>query len=100
MKKIVLLLIISALSLFLFACAGEEEPNLIGNIEKVDKDYLILKVEENNSKIGETDRVILIGTLDFKEYEKGQKVKALIYDEGVRLSNPPQVSTKSIELIK
>lgn len=101
MKKVILFIFLSVLSISLFAC-GQEEPYVIGEIEKVDKDKIILSVEENKSKIGETDRVILThdGKFGFENYEKGQKVKVLVYDEGVRLSNPPQVSTIKIEVIK
>jgi hypothetical protein len=72
-----------------------------GTIEKVNKDSIMLSVTMNKSRIGETDRVILKSEeVDFTTLEKGQTVKVWVYDEGVRLSNPPQVSAKKIEVIK
>jgi hypothetical protein len=100
-KKVILLTLFLILSVLLFAC-GQQEPYLIGTIEDVSREEMILSVEKNQSKISETDRVILTQKklMDFTYFKKGTKVKVWIYDEEVRPSEPPKVPLKKIEVIE
>jgi hypothetical protein len=100
-KKVTFFMIVSIYSIFaLFACG--KESYLIGEIEEVTREEIMLSIEENKSKIGETDRVVLIQKklMDFTYFEKGEKVKVWIYDEEVRHFEPPQVPVRYIEVIK
>lgn len=99
-KKVVLFLLITILSITFLGCT-QESSYLEGTIEKVDKDSIIMLVTRSKSKIGEPDKVILRSEeMDFTTLEKGQKVKVWVNDEGVRLSNPPQVWARKIEVIE
>jgi hypothetical protein len=101
-KKVILLTLYSILSVLLADC-GQQEPYLIGTIEDVvSREEMILSVEKNQSKISETDRVILTQKklMDFTYFKKGTKVKVWIYDGEVRPSVPPKVPLKKIEVIE
>jgi hypothetical protein len=90
-------------SIFFLLVACGREPYLIGEVEEVSREEIILSVEENHSKINEIDRVIITQKtlMDFTFFQKGTKVKVTIYeDEFNDFIVPPKVPMKDIELIK
>lgn len=101
MKQIMVFVLVSVLC-FTMGCSQEEQQSYLkGIIEEVDEDNMIVLIEKNKSRIGESDKVWLTReqTLDFAALEKGQRIKAWVSDSYVRLSSPPQVTATRIEVI-
>lgn len=100
MKITSLFLLLSSLVIVIFAC--NREPYLIGEIEEVTRNEMVLSIIENNSKIDTTNKVVITQKklMDFSFFKKGSKVKVWIYDQEVRHSTPSEVPLKDIELIE
>lgn len=101
MKQIMLFVLVSGLCFTIGCSHVEQHSYLKGIIEEVDEDNIIMLIEKNGSRIGESDKVWLTReqSLDFAALEKGQRIKAWVSDSYIRLSSPPQVTATKIEVI-
>ncbi|RCW40113.1 hypothetical protein [Paenibacillus prosopidis] len=101
MKKIMLFVLVSVLSVTIGCGQEQEQSYLKGIIEEVDEDNIIMLIEKNKSRIGESDKVWLTReqSLDFGALEKGQRIKAWVSDAFVGLTGIPQVIATKIEEI-